>query len=133
MFILPIKSRRQVLSGRDNYERAYKGVYFLFIISQTPPKNAVQSKKYRATDFVRFLAIVSKKISRKAVIRNKLRRRIKEAFRLVDKQLLQNKYDYQMIVRRSIFRASMQDIKEEIEKCLKDEVLRINLEEERKG
>ena len=133
MFILPIKSRRQILSGRDNYERAYKGTYFLFIISQTPPKNAVQSKKYRATDFVRFLAIVSKKISRKAVIRNKLRRRIKEAFRLADKQLLQNKYDYQMIVRRSIFKASMQDIKEEIEKCLKDEVLRINLEEERKN
>ena len=133
MFILPIKSRRQILSGRDNYERAYKDTYFLFIISQTPPKNAVQSKKYRATDFVRFLAIVSKKISRKAVIRNKLRRRIKEAFRLVDKQLLQNKYDYQMIVRRSIFKASMQDIKEEIEKCLKDEALRINLEEERKS
>ena len=38
-----------------------------------------------------------------------------------------------MIVRRSIFKASMQDIKEEIEKCLKDEVLRINLEEERKS
>lgn len=130
MFILPIKSRSRILKERKNPESAYKSKYIMLIVSPTPEKNIGPNAKYRATNFVCFLTVVSKRIHNRAVIRNKLRRRIKEAFKLVDVTLLKNKYDYQIIARHSIFKASVQSIKEDIEKCLRNEVEQINLEED---
>ena len=61
---------------------------------------------------------VSKKLG-KAVVRNKLRRRIKEAFRNIDKTLLENQHDYQIIAKHTIFYADFNTIKNDLENCLK--------------
>lgn len=118
MIILPIKSRQQILKERENPENFWVGKNTMLFIVPTPEKNIGPNSKYRATDFVRILPIVTKKIHKKAVIRNLFRRRIKEAFRMIDKSLLKNHYDYQILARHSIFYASVNSIKKDIENCL---------------
>lgn len=118
MFILPIKSRLEILEERKNPEFFYKTDNIIFLYTPTIQKH---NSRYKITNFVRCLAVVSKKISKKAVIRNKIRRRIKEAFRSIDKSLLKNQYDYQIIARHNILNISMQEIAEDIKKCLNNQ------------
>ena len=53
--------------------------------------------------------IVSKKISKKAVIRNKIRRQIKEVYRLNEKEFLEG-YDIILIAKESIKKTDYQNI-----------------------
>lgn len=121
MIILPLKSRLQIVKERDNPESVCTSGCLILFTAPTPEKNLGADSIHRAEEFVRLCLVVSKKIHKKAVVRNKLRRRIKEAFRTVDKSLFQNKHDYQILVRHSIFSASVPTIKHHIEKCLKGE------------
>ena len=114
MFYLPIKSRLQILEERNRAEEIWDGKYLLIIIAKSPEKViSINNKK-----FVRFLLVVTKKISRKAVIRNKFRRRIKEAFKKIDKNLLKFNYDYQLIAKNTIFNAKYNDLIIDIENSL---------------
>jgi ribonuclease P protein component len=119
--ILPLKSRQQIIKERDRPEYVCSFGCVVLFANPTPEKNLGVNAKYRANNFVRLCLVVSKKIHKKAVVRNKLRRRIKEAFRLVNQELLKNKYDYQILVKHSIFYSSVITIKHHIEKCLKGE------------
>lgn len=121
MKILSIKSRQQILRERNNPESIYTSGCVVLFTAPTPEKNQGPDQLHRATEFVRLCLVVSKKIHKKAVVRNKLRRRIKEAFRMVDPTLFQNKHDYQILARHSIFTASVPTIKHHIERCLKGE------------
>ena len=118
MFILPIKSRIQILQERESPEFFIKTGSMILLYIPTPQRNIDYNS--RVTDFVRLLAVVSKKISKKAVVRNHIRRKIKEAFKKVDKTLLKNQYDYQIIARHSIMNMSVESIAKDIEKCLKN-------------
>lgn len=119
MFILPIKSRIQILQERESPEFFIKTGSMILLYIPTPQRNIDYNS--RVTDFVRLLAVVSKKISKKAVVRNHIRRKIKEAFKKVDKTLLKNQYDYQIIARHSIMNMSVKSIAKDIEKCLKNQ------------
>lgn len=119
MFILPIKSRIQILQERESPEFFIKTGSMILLYIPTPQRNVDYNS--RVTDFVRLLAVVSKKISKKAVVRNHIRRKIKEAFKKVDKTLLKNQYDYQIIARHSIVDMSVESIAKDIEKCLKNQ------------
>lgn len=119
MFILPIKSRIQILQERESPEFFIKTGSMILLYIPTPQRNIDYNS--RVTDFVRLLAVVSKKISKKAVVRNHIRRKIKEAFKKVDKTLLKNQYDYQIIARHSIMNMSVESIAKDIEKCLKNQ------------
>lgn len=119
MFILPIKSRIQILQERESPEFFIKTGSMILLYIPTPQRNIDYNS--RVTDFVRLLAVVSKKISKKAVVRNHIRRKIKEAFKKVDKTLLKNQYDYQIIARHSIVDMSVESIAKDIEKCLKNQ------------
>ena len=123
MIILPIKSRLQIVKEREKPESIWTGKSIIMFICPTPEKNIGPNKNYRATDFVRLLPVITKKIHKKAVVRNKFRRRIKEAFRQVDKSLLKNKYDYQILARQSIFKTSVASLIKDIERCLKGEAI----------
>ena len=118
MFILPIKSRLQIVKERENPESIWTARSLIIFIAKTPEKNIGPNSTYRAEEFCRLLPIVTKKIHKKAVVRNKFRRRIKEAFRRVDKNLLKNQHDYQILARQSIFKYSMNSIVKDIESCL---------------
>ena len=119
MFILPIKSRIQILQERESPEFFIKTGSMILLYIPTPQRNIDYNS--RVTDFVRLLAVVSKKIRKKAVVRNHIRRKIKEAFKKVDKMLLKNQYDYQIIARHSIVDMSVESIAKDIEKCLKNQ------------
>ena len=119
MFILPIKSRIQILQERESPEFFIKTGSMILLYIPTPQRNVDYNS--RVTDFVRLLAVVSKKISKKAVVRNHIRRKIKEAFKKVDKTLLKNQHDYQIIARHSIVDMSVESIAKDIEKCLKNQ------------
>lgn len=121
MIILPLKSRLQIVKERENPEAIYTAKNILMFIAPTPEKNVGPDKKHRAESFVRLVTVVSKKIHKKAVVRNTFRRRIKEAFKVVDQSLLKNKHDYQIVARHSIFNACVDSLKNDIEKCLKGE------------
>lgn len=121
MIVLPIKSRLQIIDERKTPEFVCTFGCLMLFKNKTPEKNLGPTQKYRSTNFVRLCLVVSKKIHNRAVIRNKLKRRIKEAFKLVDQSLLENQHDYQIIARHSIFSCSVQTIKHHIEKCLKGE------------
>lgn len=118
MFILPIKSRLQILSERKNPEFIWNGKSIMMFVSPTPKKNSITNSQHRAENFVRLVVVVTKKIHKRAVVRNKFRRRIKEAFRLIDKSLFKNKYDYQIIAKQSIFKSTVHDLIVDIENCL---------------
>ena len=119
MIILPIKSRQQIVKERNNPDFVCSSGCIILFKSRTPEKNLGPTSKYRSTDFVRICIVVSKKIHLKAVVRNKLRRRIKEAFRNIDKTLLENQHDYQIIAKHTIFYADFNTIKNDLENCLK--------------
>lgn len=119
MIILPIKSRQQILKEREKSEFFCSNGCIMLFKNKTPEKNLGPTSRYRSTDFVRTCIVVSKKIHLKAVVRNKLRRRIKEAFRNIDKNLLENQHDYQLIAKHTIFYADFDTIKNDIENCLK--------------
>ena len=119
MIILPIKSRQQILKEREKPEFFCSSGCLMLFKNRTPEKNLGPTSKYRSTDFVRTCIVVSKKIHLKAVVRNKLRRRIKEAFRNIDKTLLENQHDYQIIAKHTIFYSDFDTIKNDLENCLK--------------
>jgi len=120
MFILPIKSRLQILKEREKPETPFVGKYVLVFVVPTPVKNRGVTSQYRAKNFVRILAVVSKKIHKDAVVRNRIKRRIKEAFRSVDKNCLRNAFDYQIIAKHSIFDVSFSDLVKDIEFCINE-------------
>lgn len=72
--------------------------------------------------------IVSKKISKKAVVRNKIRRQMKEAYRLNEKNILTG-YDIILIARESIKKTDYQ----KIEKSLMHLFYKKNLLKEKNG
>ena len=68
MFILPIKSRLQILKERENPESVWTGRTVIMFVCPTPEKNAVKSSRYRAENFVRFVVVVSKKYIKKLLL-----------------------------------------------------------------
>ena len=122
MFIFPIKSRVQILESRKNYEKIYYGNYLIIIVSKINENEKIMSK-YKVSNFVRYVLVVTKKIHNKAVVRNKFKRRIKEAFKKIDKLLLKNKYDYHLIAINSIFNATLRDLIKDIEDCLSNKII----------
>ncbi|MDR0423285.1 MAG: ribonuclease P protein component [Rickettsiales bacterium] len=125
MKILSIKKRRDILKSR-NEGKSFKSNKFIFI--KTPiiqPKNDSLKKMLDTNvDFVRLLVVVSKKVDKRAVIRNRIRRRVKEAFR-TSLNNLQNHHDYQIIVKKNIADVEFNEIKTEIELVKKNNSLEI--------
>lgn len=65
MIILPLKSRLQILKERQNPESIWTGRSIMMFISPTPEKNVGPNEKYRATEFVRLLLVITKKFIKK--------------------------------------------------------------------
>ena len=117
--IISIKSRKEILYGRKQPENVLYGKYITIIISKTA-ENDKNVKLTNLVKYYRLLVVVSKKIHLKAVVRNKIRRRIKNAFTKINLEYLQNKYDYQIIAKNLILKASFQEIINEITFLLKN-------------
>jgi ribonuclease P protein component len=123
MIIISLKSRLQILEARSVAKTVFSGKYMLMYMTPTLEKNLGPNNIYRAKEFVRFLPVITKKIHKNAVIRNRIKRQLREAFRLINKEFLKNKHDYQFLTKKNILNASFNDIKKDVEDCLTFKVL----------
>ncbi|GMO11887.1 MAG: hypothetical protein Ta2D_13870 [Rickettsiales bacterium] len=85
MIFETIRKRADILKSRKNAISTIKGKYIFIVFS---------ANEFEKT---RFLAVVTKKINKRAVVRNRFKRQIKEIFR--QNELL-NGYDYQIIAKK---------------------------------
>lgn len=76
-------------------------------------------KQAEKTDGIRFGFIVSKKISTKAHIRNRVKRILREILR-TNISLIPRGYDYVIVAKPGIVHANRVTIQSELEKCLKN-------------
>lgn len=102
------------LTGRRNFEKIkdegnlYKGKAFGLVVLKTEKENPS-----------RFAFIVSTKISKKAVERNRVKRKLKEAVRqLLGK--INNGFDVLFLAKKSLLDKTDKEIKEETEKLFKE-------------
>jgi ribonuclease P protein component len=114
MFILPIGSRQEILRARKNPEKVYNGDTFTIYAHPTPLRRT--EKTGGTKDFIRCIVVVSKKIHKDAVVRNKVRRRLREIFRKIDTAALRNNYDYQIFVRQSVLKRKFSELEKELTK-----------------
>ena len=70
-------------------------------------------------DKINFGITVSKKVSKLAVKRNKIRRRLKNAAYEIFSQYAQNNIDFVIIARSNILNADFAEIKKDLKWCLK--------------
>ncbi|MCK5459687.1 ribonuclease P protein component [Candidatus Parcubacteria bacterium] len=100
-------AKKYCLKGKANFEKVFKygDKHFAAMFGLKILKNSL--------DYPRFGIIISGKISKKAVVRNKVRRRISEIFRLNLKNF-RSGFDVIIICRQPIIKASYQDIEKEI-------------------
>lgn len=100
-------AKKYCLKGKAAFEKVFKQGNKCFV--------ALFGIKILKNDlgYSRFGIIISSKISKKAVVRNKVRRRISETFRLNLKNF-KSGFDVIIICRKPIIKASYQDIEKEI-------------------
>ena len=102
-------SKKYRLKGADIYAKKGRKISFKFF---------VLVKSENTLDYPRFAFIISKKISAKAVVRNRIKRAFSEKVRSLLPEIEQG-VDYIFFVRGAVVDANSQEIENEIEKCLK--------------
>lgn len=118
MLILPIKSRRDFVDIQKNSEKIFHTPRLILLQKTTSEKYTKTNEKQRAEKFVRLGITVTKKIDKRAVARNKIRRRLTEAFSKIDPEILENHVDYRVIARKRIIDCDFEDIVNDIKNCL---------------
>lgn len=89
---------------------------FILLMGKTPLKRI--EKNTELENFSRFGITVTKKISKKAVIRNKIRRRLREAIRKNLINLGQEKFDYVFIARNFIINMNFSKLLEDVQNAI---------------
>jgi len=118
MLILPIKSRQDFVDIQKNRDSACHTPKLILLVKATPEKYTEVTAKKRAGDFVRLGLTVTKKLEKTAVGRNRIKRRLREAFKKLSPDLLKVHTDYQIIARRRISDAEFKYIIKDLEECL---------------
>ncbi|MEA2064727.1 MAG: ribonuclease P protein component [Patescibacteria group bacterium] len=100
-------AKKYCLKGKANFEKVFKqgSKCFIELFGIRMLKNNL--------GYSRFGIIISSKISKKAVVRNKIKRRISEIFRLNLKNF-RSGFDVIIICRKPILEVTYQDIEKEI-------------------
>ncbi len=89
---------------------------FILLMGKTPLKRI--EKNTELQKFSRFGITVTKKISKKAVIRNKIRRRLRETIRKNLINLGQEKFDYVFIARNFIINMDFSKLLEDVQNAI---------------
>lgn len=93
----------------------------ILLLSSSSPQNYFQNLEQgkHARDFCRVGYTVAKTVSKSAVVRNRAKRRLREAFRALAVQYVKNHYDYVVIARKEISAADFSKISADLKFCLK--------------
>ena len=103
-----IKKRRDFVFIQHNYDKKVQGKSVLLLIKENK-KNTIRCGY-----------IVTKKIDKRAVVRNKIKRILREIMRSAFKdKILTNNYDYELIAKIGCLNVSFHEIKDEIYNLLR--------------
>jgi len=119
MVVLPITAKKDFQSLTKTKIK-YVANNLVIAASKTPSKYHQINQQQRAPSFCRIAYITTKKISKKAVQRNKVKRQLGSIFRqLASEKLTKNHHDYIIISRKNILESSFAKIKSDVEFCVK--------------
>ena len=105
--MITIKTRRDFVNIQNNYDIKFSNDILLILI-----------KKNIST---RFGYIVSKKVDKRAVVRNKIKRIFREISRMAIKDNIVLDNDYEIIAKKSIVNKTFWEIKDIIYSLLKEQ------------
>lgn len=121
MKIFSIRKSQEFKDINKKGKKFYSKALILTSLKSTDHFPNQKTNKSEAVEFCRVGYVVSKKISKLAVKRNKIKRRFREAFRQsLKNNLIKKNYDYIIIARFSAVNVDYQSIVEDLEFCLKE-------------
>lgn len=129
------ESNLKILNIKDtnDFKRLSKSKYkffgkYLIILCQPTdikhdfnPLNGLNAKHYARIGYT-----ISKKISKLATRRNKIKRRLRQLCKIISKNHYVTNFDYNIIAKSQIINTDFTDIKKDLEFCLKKLNLKIN-------
>lgn len=123
MKVLTIKRRADFVDIQQNYDKKFVSGCLVLLCKKTKEKYTKITAKHRVKDFVRFGYTVTKKIDKRAVTRN----RIKRLLRTINAELIKNyndlyinNYDYEFIAKKNILEYNYNGLKKEIKFSLEN-------------
>ena len=124
MKLLTVKNRQDFLRIQNDYKIKYYSNNFLILLLESNTKNIKQQTINNINNnYIRLGAVATKKIDKRAVVRNVIKRRIREIFRILIKNnadLFINNCDYEVISRKSILDISFAELQNEFIKSLQN-------------
>ncbi|MDR1425980.1 MAG: ribonuclease P protein component [Rickettsiales bacterium] len=123
MKILSIKSRKDFLRAGEKTGIAARGKNMVILSRDTDRKYTEQAIYQRIGEFVRIGLVVTKKISKKAVVRNRIKRRIRAINNMIllnHCNLYINNTDYVIVLRRNISDVDHLKLLEDIKNLLSE-------------
>jgi len=116
--ILPIKKSAEFQKIGKKGQKFYSKT--LILLSLPTPQFYFQDleKDKKLKDFCRIGFTVAKTVSKQAVLRNKAKRRLREAFKKIAPNLAKNLHDYVIIARKEIVDADFAKISGDLKFCL---------------
>ena len=118
MLLLSVKSRADFVAISKDNTRFYSPT-ILLLTRKTPEKYLTNPRTGQIVDFCRVGYTVTKALSKKAVVRNKIKRRYREAFRLLFKDYAKNHFDYIILARKDVKTADFKKIYKDLKFCFK--------------
>lgn len=110
MRIFTIKSRLEFIDIQNNCTKSLKTDKMILLYKKITDKEIEKSK---IKDFSKFGICVTKKIDKRAVVRNRIKRLIRESFKKIIKENtnnILNNYKYEIIAKKDIINYKFSDI-----------------------
>lgn len=124
MKLLTIKSRQDFLRIQNNFKIKYYSNNFLILLLESNTNNIKQQTINNINNnYVKLGITATKKIDKRAVIRNTIKRKVREIFRILIKNnadLFINNCDYEVITKKSILDVPFTELQNEFIKCLQN-------------
>lgn len=123
MKILTVKRRADFIDIQNNYDKKITTKDLVLLCKKTAEKYTKVTEKRRLTEFIRIGLTVTKKIDKRAVIRNRIKRLLREINRNLMKNyenLYVKHYDYEFIAKKTIVDCNYNDLLEEIKYLLEN-------------
>lgn len=115
MKLIKIKSRRDFLRIQNNFDIKCFSDNFLILVKKNNDYIKIQNKG-TGDSLTRFGFVATKKIDKRAVVRNCIKRKIREIIRVLiknNKDLFINNIDYEIIAKKTILNTSFVELKNE--------------------
>lgn len=110
MHIFTIKSRREFVEIQNTCIKSFKTNNLILLYKKV---NELELEKSKIKEFSKFGICVTKKIDKRAVIRNRIKRLLRESFKKIIKknnEILINNYKYEFIAKKNILNTNFSQI-----------------------